>query len=161
MFTNAHLQTLVPSRASACILGKENFTQGSSFISFLIMHEDSCTREDFCVACWEKVRLEKLNSDGIQWQGKIPLKKEKIKSQDAQALEFFKTAVMDKNTDKKKLYLLALYLERRKQLLSRGVTKGRQAFELIETEEVFMIEKVACGLSDIRETLQSLMDELK
>lgn len=148
----------IPSRAPYCSAGREPFEKGVNFVSFLEIEEEKCHRLDFCLECWEKIKKEKI-PQGLHWHGRIVPKKEKRVSHDAQALALLKK-YYDAANDKKTLYLLALYLERRKQLVLRGVMKGAQVFESVVEEEVFKVEKISLTFEDINALLPQLLDAL-
>lgn len=116
----------IPRRLSHCSLGRESFEPGCEYLSFL---DYEGNRKDFCLSCWDKMQRP---IKGYFWKGVIPKKKEKILHPDHQALILFKTM------DHPKLrFLLALYLQRKHQLIRRTET----FYEIPTTGEVFNIEK--------------------
>jgi len=120
------MQTL-PRRLSHCILEGEAFDHGMEYISFL---DYDGNRRDYCPQCWEKADKP---TEGHFWRGKIPYKKEKIYRPDEKAMELFHKA-----SDPKQKFVLALYLQRKQQLIRLTQT----LYENPETGEVFSIEKV-------------------
>jgi hypothetical protein len=118
----------LPRRLSHCVLNTEPFERGDEYVSLL---DAEGKRKDYCTACWSK--FEKP-TDGHYWKGKIPLKKEKQIDPDEKALSAFR-----QTTNLKQKYVLALYLQRKQQLIQRTKT----LYEIPETGEVFDIEKVA------------------
>ncbi len=123
----------LPRRSSTCKKCQKSFDFGDSYISQVVEEE----RSDYCLVCWEKT--------GPFWQGKIPLRAGR--SPDEKALQLFR------NREEFR-YLLALYLERRKELAHRPQLskKDMQCYELLETGELF---HVAMG-----SVQQEVIDEL-
>lgn len=116
----------IPRRLTRCILGGESFDKGSEYVSFL---DAEGNRKDYCPLCWEKITK---TSEGHFWKGKIPLKKERLSNPDQRALELFK-----ESCDPKIRFVLALYLQRKQQLVRRTPT----LYEIPATGELFNVEK--------------------
>jgi hypothetical protein len=114
----------LPRRQARCILEGELFEQGSEYISLL---DFSGNRKDYCPACWQKV-VKPL--DGHFWRGKVPHKQEKTQV-DEKALTLFSEI-----KEPKLRFVLALYLQRKRQLIRRTKT----LFEIPDTGELFDIE---------------------
>ena len=110
----------LPRRSTSCEACEESFEPGSVYFSRI----DGEMRHDFCPSCWEP--------QGEFWQGKIPLLKER--SRDEKALNLFR-----KREDFR--YLLALYLERRKELAHRPQLskKDKRCYEVLQTGELFYV----------------------
>lgn len=117
----------VARRLSRCILGEEPFEPGMEYLSCLDLDGN---RKDYCVSCWEKT--QKPTTEHF-WRGKIPEKKGKGHHPDKQALELFRQL-----EDPKKRFVIALYLQRKQQLLRRTQT----LYEIPETGEIFDIEPI-------------------
>lgn len=135
---------LIPRRLSRCVLEGESFEQGAEYISFLDMQGN---RQDYCPCCWERIRKP---VEGHFWKGKIPLKKEKNFHSDEKALALFR-----RQTDPKKRFVLALYLQRKQQLVRRTQT----LYEIPETGEVFDLEKVTISAAEA-DTLAHEVDRM-
>jgi hypothetical protein len=120
----------IPRRSTHCVSGNEPFIPGSDYISVLLSTDEGWERADYCPKCWEK---EKRAKEGQFWKGKIPLKKEKRLSPDEKALELFR-----KTEDPKLLFVLALYLHRREQIVRRSDT----FYEIPETGEVIAVSRI-------------------
>jgi hypothetical protein len=118
----------LPRRLSRCILGQEPFEQGMEYLSFL--DAEGC-RRDYCPSCWEKIAK---NGEGHFWKGKIPYKREKVSQPDERALKLFR-----QHKDLKQRFVLALYLQRKEQLVRRTQT----LYEIPETGELFEVEKIS------------------
>ncbi len=117
----------IPNRAKQCSLKGESFEPGSTYLSCLTFKKGEWIREDFCPSCWEESQKQ-----GANWQGVIPLKKEKKKTPDEQALARFRQL----ESQPKLRYLLALYLQRKGMLVKRT----GHLFEIPETGEVFEVQ---------------------
>ena len=110
----------LPRRSSSCQKCQKSFGPGSSYISQVKDEK----RSDFCETCWPK--------EGEFWQGKIPVRKER--SPDEKALNLFRNREDFR-------YLLALYLERRKEVAHRPQLsqKEKRCYEVLETGELFYV----------------------
>lgn len=130
------LKTNIPRRSSHCAIQKEPFEPGSDYISYLY----EVLRIDFCPTCWEKHEESKKKEGGHFWRGKIPLKKEKPSSSDEKMLTFFRETFAEQKNPKV-LYVLALYLQRKKQLMLLPSMQQQESllFELMETGETFSV----------------------
>jgi hypothetical protein len=115
----------IPRRLSHCILEGEPLEQGGEYISVL---DFEGRRKDYCCTCWEKIGKK---VEGYFWKGRIPPKREKNLHPDQKALELFRSV-----EDRKLRFLLALYLQRKEQLIRRTKT----LYEVPETGEVFDVE---------------------
>jgi hypothetical protein len=120
------MQTL-PKRLSHCVLKGEPFEHGQEYVSFL---DPEGNRKDYCPQCWEKIDKER---NGHFWRGQIPLKKVKERHRDERALELFRQL-----QEPKKRFALALYLQRKHQLIRRTQT----LYEIPESGELFNVEIV-------------------
>lgn len=122
----------LPKRLSHCVSDGEAFLEGSEYISFLSFDGE---RRDYCPSCWEKIERQK----GLIWRGKIPLKKEKRVDPDEKALSCFRLL-----KDPKYRFVLAIYLQRKKQLVQRTKT----LFEIPETGEIFEVEPLVIPVEE-------------
>lgn len=122
----------LPRRSSSCLSCKKKFNSGDSYLS-QIKGEN---RYDYCPDCWD--------GSGEFWQGKIPLKKERLP--DEKALQLFRS---------KKSFrpLLALYLESRKELVLRAQlsTKAMKCYELLATGELFEVPMAPIRQEELEE----------
>lgn len=131
------LQQIIPRRSQLCCKHRGPLSPGSEYISVLVEEGENLVRRDYCLACFES---EKRPSES-HWRGKIPLKPEK--KRDPEAVALFRELVAERN-DPARLFLLALYLERKKELVRRPEVKEKNKallyFELLETGEIFSIQ---------------------
>ncbi len=134
----------IPRRLSRCALGNELFEPGGNYISVLDLDGG---RKDYCLTCWEKTLKP---TGGHLWRGNIPLKKEKVTNPDVKALELFRSA-----SDEKLRFVLALYLQRKQQLMRRTHT----LYEAPATGEVFDVPPIALTPQE-GETLAQVIDQL-
>jgi len=117
----------LPKRLSRCILNGEVFKEGMEYFSVLDIDGN---RKDYCFQCWESCENK---GDGHFWKGKIPFRKEKKSRPDEQAFQIFKEI-----KDHKKKFVLALYLQRKQQLVRRT----HSLYECPETGELFDVPKI-------------------
>ncbi|MCH9627901.1 MAG: hypothetical protein S4CHLAM2_15490 [Chlamydiales bacterium] len=144
----------IPRRANQCADGKERFLPGSEYVSLLTSTDHGWERTDFCLACWEKANKTR---EGQYWRGKIPLKIEKRQTPDEKALKLLRTL-----EEPKLLSVLALYLQRRGQIVRRGEGKGSIYYEIPESGETFALAKITLSPEEGREVgeqLVRLLDE--
>lgn len=142
----------IPRRQRQCIRGQEPFVQGMPYVSRLtLIKEGEYTRDDFCLACWEK----ESDKGYISWKGEVPRKTAVEKKTDRleKGLEILKQNLeSDAAIDHKEAFLLALYLQRKKWLLARGEfrRKGQEKllFEVAHTEEMIEVPKIALTPAD-------------
>lgn len=142
----------LPARCSHCSCGKEPLLSGLTYVSYMNDNQ----REDFCLVCWEKIQKEKKTLEGSYWKAKVAPKKQKVLSKDEKALAFFQQEYESENHQL--LYVLALYLERRKQLIKKSDSKGKVSFEAVSTGELFQVKKVAVTQEAIDKIL-TILDE--
>ncbi len=162
MFVQNQLNTLMPRRTTHCVRGNEPFVPDSEYFSFLVFGEKGWEREDFCAKCWECVKEEKEKAEGIVWRGKIPPKKTKVLSPDEKAMSLFRELSMAQTLDEQKLaFVLALYLERKKELHARGQMKNKICFEMPQSGEVFALDKIQLSKDEIDKVVSSLLGKLK
>lgn len=156
------LQSLLPRRSAHCSHGNEAFLPDSEYFSFLVMNEKGWQREDFCPACWAKVKGKKKLSEGVEWKGKIPRKKEKMATPDERASSLFLELHNSQDLDNQKLaYVLALYLERKKQLAHRGTLKNKLCFENQESGETFAIDRLSLSKEELDRIVTTLLEKLR
>lgn len=161
MFVQNQLHSLVPRRTSHCMCGAKPFQPADRYISFLKMGEKGWERKDYCQTCWANAKV--IESEGLVWKGKVSVKKQKILNGDEKASHFFRTLMNEKSEDAENqriTFVLALYLERKKELISRGVLKNKSCFEHAESGEVFALERVQLSQEEFDKTVTSLLDRL-
>ncbi len=143
----------IPRRSTHCCAGGEPLAPGSEYISVLTSTEEGYERADYCLACFEKI----THKSGQFWKGKIPQKVEKRQTPDEKALELFLA-----EEDPHLLAVLALYLQRRGQIIRRGEEKKMDVYEIPETGEAVAIPKVSLSPEQGKEAgekLVRLLDE--
>lgn len=149
-------QIPIPRRSSCCAVGREPLMPGSDYISYLSF--DGALRRDVCLACWEKIEESQKKREGHFWRGKIPSKMERPDPFDVKALKLFRDTFQAEQNPQV-LFVLALYLQRRKQLILLSSTKKSQEslFELIETGEVFALKTFHLKEEEMAAILQEIM----
>ncbi len=70
----------IPRRSSVCFKAQEPLNPGVEYYSVLTKgEEEKYSREDYCLACWEMVRQDKLSGQlHTHWKAKVATKKEPI-----------------------------------------------------------------------------------
>lgn len=117
----AHEWNIKPRGRGCAVCGAE-FPAGAECVSALFDAEGGYERRDYCPSCWDK------RTDGgepfSQWQGVIAArtsaeaKAEPIKHETAEAL-LRRLVELDNPEDVDVIYILAVMLERKKQLVER------------------------------------------
>ena len=148
MSTLSQIKYEIPRRAHFCASQKELFLESAEMISVLIPMSEGYERRDYCLACFEKdfstfEQLEGL----IYWKTVLSSKKTTGKqyTRDERAIELLRESLADK--DQSVLcYVLALYLERRNQLVKRQEKRSKVDplvfYEVIDTGEILVVKKV-------------------
>lgn len=120
----AHEWNIRPRGRSCAVCGRE-FEDKQDCVSALFSAESGFERRDYCAQCW------KIREDGgepfSQWQGAfIPprdqgaRKEDAIKHETAESL-LRKLVALDDPANTSVVYILAVMLERKKQLIERDV----------------------------------------
>lgn len=150
----------IPRRAKTCSKNGEVFMPGHTYMSRLTLIKDrDYQREDFCLDCWTS---ESEVKGSTLWKGEVPKKTllEKKSDRLEKGLELLRQCLeADTLDDQKQAYFLALFLQRRKWLISRGEFRrkgvAKWLFEVSSTEELIEIPKVTIGQEDA--SLQELI----
>ena len=147
------ISTSIPRRARSCSQCKQSFSSGSSYFSMLSSDpEQGFLREDCCSACWSE-RVKNLDTTiTSHWKGVIPEAVESTHQgqgfaalSNVERISELRTSLegVDKTT-KQRAFLLALYLERCKQLSLKKVLQGKlgpvRFYQDPLTEESFAVE---------------------
>ena len=146
---NSHL----PRRAKCCALKEESFVPGSEYGASLTPEGE---RADYCVQCWKEV--EKV---GFHWKGKIPHKKTEPVTHDDKALAYFRSIYGEKEKQKA-LFILAQYLERKRQLVKLTDAKNPHMlfYELPESGELFSVEPQRIAPEEAEDISGEIVDNL-
>lgn len=153
------LRIEIPKRGFACKVCSLAFAAGSTLVSRLCFGDKGVVlRFDECMNCAQTP----CDSDFSYWKTVMPLEKKTAKQKTSTAKELFET--LFKSSDQpSKLYLLALYLERRRQLIRRDALKeeGREIilFESLSSGEIYPIYNVAMDeiFQDVPEELSNIL----
>jgi hypothetical protein len=153
MFLLNPSQILLPKRSNACADCNRAFDFNGEYISYL--PEEGWIRKDYCLFCWEKIATAK---SGVYWKAHMLQKSQKKIPIDEKAFLLFKELILD-NGDAKKSFVLALYLERRKQMIRRAENKktSKIYYEIPQTGEVVEIHSLLLSYKEG----QTLLNELK
>lgn len=146
----------IPRRAKICTLSAEHFVPGSLYFTRLIpLKEGEYERQDYSASSWEKVKDDL--QDAIIWKGEVPKKTALEKKTDKleKGLEALRTALEGESLEEQKeALLMALFLQRRKNLIARGEIKKKGVvkllFEVLDTEEMLAVSKVTLNSDDSR-----------
>lgn len=157
------MRIVIPRRAGACLKCGQGMEEQGEYYSILDTSEEYPQRFDYCIPCWEKgAKLESGGSSRTYWKSKVPLKKERKEvtlTKDEKALELLEELVSsDQEEDANLAFVLALYLERRKQIAKRKDVKEVTIYEVLETEEILAVKKVDVRVLPIVE-IQKQIDQ--
>lgn len=152
----------IPKRSSNCIADEKKWQPDCEYIS-LIWSEHGCwQREDYCCDCWKSLHKEKsLPKDAFFWKSKFVSKIEKPINKNIHdtAIQLFYELILQQS-DSKMLFVLALYLERTKQIVKHQEVKNRKAhyvlYEIPEKEETFSIPIMQLTEMEIRAIYEKL-----
>lgn len=165
-------QREIPKRSLTCHLGKETLAIGDHYHSILCDLEDqSYQRFDFCENCWQtSAKNEWSQKAKTQWKSIVLAKNvepQAHQSKDEKALINFKELAnknIESEDEKNQLFMLGLYLARRKFLaLRQEIKEGQAIFQLYEeyaTEEMFKVQKIDLATINIEAVQSSLADKL-
>jgi hypothetical protein len=154
----------LPKRKLSCRTCARAFEKGEELVSVLreAEEEGKYLRDDLCHSCWEKQSLEPAQSPWLSvWRTRIPDEIHTSKKEMAQALQERALDLLHHYLEEPPqitlAYLLALYLERRKQLLrikrlKEGHDHKSLLFEVRSSGE--MIEVPRLEVINERERLQ-------
>ncbi len=143
----------LPRRAKCCALKEEPFVPGSEYVSSLTSEGE---RSDYCVHCWKEVEKE-----GFYWKGKIPRRKVEPLTHDEKALTYFRSIYGEKEKQKA-LFILAQYLERKRQLVKLTDAKNPNMlfYELPESGELFSVEPQRIAPEEAEDISEEIVDNL-
>lgn len=159
----------IPRRANSCHLKNEPFTEGMELISVLTPTSEGYERKDYCLICFESISQPLAQQDGyIYWKSTIATKKDwgKKYSRDERALLLLKEMLYtapepgSAPPNYPLQYVLALYLERRRQLVKRQEKRSKINplifYEVSDTGEVLVIKKVELSMTESAQIQQEL-----
>lgn len=152
----------IPKRNTNCQICGNKFNKGDSLVSYLFQNEGgSLVRVDACAGCSaQDAERAPLSS----WKSIMPGEKKATmgsRQKDEAARELFERMQQNPSGKEPSLYLLSLYLERRKVLARRGEMEQDSSafflFEMPSSGDTYSIPKVDAGVID----LSSLDEEIK
>lgn len=139
----------IPKRAKICLKCEEAFKPGMEYYSILVDDAQlTIKRQDFCLSCWEKNVDISLDIKSV-WKSQVShLKDEKLqfRNRDEKIFHLFKELLyQDDEQDKMEVYVLSLYLMRRKLLFQREeLTQNDEVkilYEIASTEEMILVKR--------------------
>lgn len=147
--------SFVPRRTSCCSSCKAVFKPGSSYVSHVEPKEEKWIRIDLCDPCFEKI---KERQDKYFWHGKLAEKKvlKNVTKNEKAFLLLRELLEMKEESQKKTCFLLALYLNRKKQLHLREV-KGLCIFTIPDTQEEFIQRRIFLSPDESAPILKELI----
>ncbi|MDF2577964.1 MAG: hypothetical protein K0S74_1448 [Chlamydiales bacterium] len=154
----------IPTRSSACYQCKQAFDAGNDYFSLLVPQDEGYDRKDLCMTCWPQLGPQPA---GSYWKGIIPAKKSKEKtlSKDQKALQLLKTQMQQEGIDPCLPFFIALYLERRKQIVWRRELSPKQQivryYEIAETGEMLVIKKAELTATSLVSLEKEIMQQLE
>lgn len=131
----------IPKRSAHCFIDEKKWLPADEYVSYVFLNEDVWFREDYCLACWKNLHKEKeLSIRSFFWRAKVPLslpKKEPLAVYKALDLLMAMTDPINQNAaDAKMLYILALFLERKRKIYKRQEVKSI-GFSLLPTTLIY------------------------
>lgn len=154
----------IPKRAMICTVCGVSFSSGTSLASTLCLGDKgSIIRFDTCLSCNEPSETSKKIS---YWKTVVPSEKKTLglKQKANTAKGLFEKLFIESTEPSLKLFILALYLERRRLLVRRDLLKeeGNEIilFESISSGDIYPIMSMTVDestISQIGEDLKSLL----
>lgn len=161
----------IPRRTPCCARGGEKLVPGMDYYSLLVEQENKqIFRQDFCCACWDASFKERQDALGQgYWKSRIEAKKETDRShlskRVAKAYSLLETVLQQPKGQEAKIFILALFLARAKQLILRREWKeDRQRYYLYEMageEKLLTIKHMDISPREIAQLEQSLTEQFK
>ena len=151
----------IQKRGKTCHLCEREFKEGDVYHCVLKYESDVPARRDVCDACWNEPLTEQMeDKDWIShWQGKVKpvlVRKKEDPIQRSMAETLLRKYLHSSDASHKNLcYILALMLERKKDLLPRKHTdedrpgRNLMVYEHAKTGETFLVEDPQLNLSEI------------
>lgn len=144
----------IPRRSIACCAGQEAFKPGMTYHTVLEAMPEGFVRKDYCIQCWETHNKQAA----VHWKSAIP-KPSKVPMtnvvRDERALEIFKR----KESTPEEAFVLALYLQRRKKIALRRELTEQSVYEILDTEEIVVINKIPLTHLAIEQIQASLVEK--
>ncbi len=158
-------------RAKGCLSCGRAFSDGEKFYSILFREKDEFPREDYCIACWERLDSGKRESSLSCWQGyykaEPPKSKEEAIAKSVVERLLRKYLDSDDPSHVNVRYILALVMERRKKLIPRDRVVDPETgkkiiiYELAGDGETFLIEDPGLELKHTKEVQRQVRELLE
>ena len=149
----------IPPRSRRCCVEQEDFYPGGEYYSLLEMEGvEEYRRRDFCPACWSK---EDFNPRKIFWRSRVPAKEHQPETveQDKEALIFLRELL--ESGQEAQAFVLALFLARNRLLRLLKEVHELHLYEVVDTEEILCVKKVALSTIQVEEVRKALADKFK
>jgi hypothetical protein len=151
--TSALTAIVIPRRGPACAGCATAFEEKMRYTSVLIDHEaeEEYIRRDYCETCWGEPKEEEYrHKRAVFWCSAVPerKKREAPKTYNEKALALLRELVKsDKEKDSHLAFVVALFLERKRNIALRKVYEGVAWYEDTTTEDMLPVRRVT--LSDL------------
>lgn len=165
------IQIQIPKRSKVCMPCLVPLDAGMDYFSVLNENQNKeYDRQDFCSACFAKFSNTNNLALSKYWKSKVPLKKQTIvipSTKNEQILSLLKSSLeLHTPTDEMKSFVLALFLARKRFMSLRKEVKQEdgttlQIYEILETEEMILVKKIAISTLQIEEIQQQIAKQLK
>lgn len=165
------IQIQIPKRSKVCGPCLEQLDAGMDYFSVLSENQKrEYDRQDFCSVCFAKFVHTNNLALAKYWKSKVPLKKQTVvipSTKNEQILNLLKSSLeLHTPTDEMKSFVLALFLARKRFMSLRKEVKQEdgttlQIYEILETEEMILVKKVAISTLQIEEIRAQIAKQLK
>lgn len=160
----------IPRRSDVCSAHLGPFVEGEEITSLLFPKGERYERKDICSSCAaEALKCEGDSKDYIYWKSLL-LRKESGKkfTKDEKAIELLKEKVSVLTSDSSReelgfVYVLALYLERRKQLIKMQTSRKSRieaVYESVDNGETFLFQKINLSTEEYASLQEALISQL-
>lgn len=139
------MKQIIPKRNSSCCLDQQKFVGGIKIYSILCTKKEEWQRIDYCEHCWTNNKAQLLQQAVVFWESLYPLKEKKKEHPDNNALDLFKElAFFEDQETLYKRFMLALYLERKNQIVLRykNLKMNIFSYEIYESGEIYDVKAV-------------------
>lgn len=157
------MSLVIPSRSRSCHGGKEPFKPEMDYYSLLLAGDKGFTRQDFCDSCWNQIHKTLDMEERIYWRSQVPPKQEKPDpslSRSEKALWLLKKNINKGEETEQEAFILALLLARSRTLQLKQEIQDHQLYEVVGTEEMIPVKKIALSELRLKEVQELLAKRL-
>jgi len=157
----------IKARGDTCAICNETFSDGQGCVSALRQNEAEYERVDACHGCWQKTERTWEPFSLWEWQYEKPVavvKEEPLKKETAEAL-LRRLVDIDDPAMQNVIYVLAVMLERSKQLIERDTRPDEggvilRFYEHKATGDLFMVRDPRLQLAQIGDVQRQVVELL-